>query len=324
MLYDVIILGSGPAGLTAAIYTVRASLKTLVLAGYKQGGQLMLTTLVENYPGFPKGIEGPELMINMRKQAENLGVEFVDKDAVEIEVISRPFKVWTTPLQDEVFEAKSLIVATGADTKWLNIPQEQELVGRGVSSCAPCDAFFFKGKDVAVVGGGDTAMEEAIVLAGVANSVTIIHRGDSFKASMAMQEKVFGNPKIKVLWNTTVIEVLGKEKVIGLKVKCRKNEVKNQEEYEEKEIAMDGMFVAIGHLPNTKIFAGKIDLDERGFVKRKEIFEDGLLKYWSATNIEGVFVAGDVSDYRYMQAVTAAGFGCIAALDAQRWLQKIN
>lgn len=342
MLYDVIIIGSGPAGLTAAIYTVRAALKTLVIAGYKHGGQLMQTTLVENFPGFPRGIDGPELMMNMRQQAENLGVEFVDRDAVEVNLQKQPFIVGTkkisnqtaeadnlissgvkndssenkiiSPRSDDVYLGKSLIVATGADTKWLSVPGEQELIGRGVSSCAPCDAFFFRGKNVAVVGGGDTAMEEATVLAKVANSVTIIHRGNSFKASKAMQEKVFKNSKIKVLWDMRVIEVLGKEKMSGLKLKDKNDEI--------TDITMDGVFIAIGHIPNTEIFKGKIYLDERGFMRRYEIREAELLKYWSATNIEGVFVAGDVNDYRYMQAITASGFGCMAALDVQRWLEE--
>ncbi len=349
MIYDVIVLGSGPAGLTAAIYSVRGSLKTLVIAGYKQGGQLMLTTKVENFPGFPDGIEGPQLMMNMRKQAENLGVEFIDKDAVDIDVNNTPFKVYTEKVAEvdssifsgvkidsskiehvspqlSGYETKSLIIATGADTKWLGVPGEKELIGKGVSSCAPCDAFFFRNKNVAVIGGGDSAMEEANVLANVANSVTIIYRGDKFRASKVMQEKVIKNPKIKVIWNTVVVEVLGTEKVTGLKLKTTSPQPSTEGEGEKIvpsplgegqvevfDFSIDGVFVAIGHIPNTNNFIGKIDLDEKGFVKRKEIFENGLLKYWSATNIDGVFVAGDVNDYRYMQAVTAAGFASKAA-----------
>ncbi len=388
-MYDVIIIGSGPSGLTASIYAVRASLKTLVIAGYNQGGQLMLTTLVENYPGFSNGIEGPELMANMRKQAENLGVEFVDKDAVEIDISKRPFTVYTelpekagqpsmslqgasvtsdaaistsnsrhsgesegrlqNPTGNDsgqarmtnfidsrfrendkeekiarnddkknsgVYRAKSLIIATGADTKWLEVPGEKELIGKGVSSCAPCDAFFFRGKNVAVVGGGDSAMEEALVLAKVANLVTIIHRKAEFRASQIMQDRVLNNPKIKVIWNTKVLEVLGKEKVTGLKLE------KTSLQDEVYDFPTDGVFVAIGHKPNSEKFAGKIELDEKGYVKRKEIYQNNLLKYWSATNVPGVFVAGDVHDYRYRQAVTAAGFGCMAALDAEKWLEE--
>lgn len=322
-MYDVIIIGSGPAGLTASIYTVRASLKTLVIAGYKWGGQLMLTTLVENFPGFPQGIQGPELMQNMRKQAETLGVEFIDKDAAEIDVSKRPFKVYIK--EDSVdrhpLEAKSLIIATGADTKWLEVPGEKELIGKGVSSCAPCDAFFFKGKNVAVIGGGDSAMEETLVLAKVANSVTIIHRKSEFRASKIMQDRVFANPKIKVLWNTQVLEVLGKEKVTGLKLRDDKGDG-GSEDGRVYDFPIDGVFVAIGHKPNSMVFAGKIELDEKGYVKRKEILENGLLKYWSTTSTPGVFVAGDVHDYKYRQAVTAAGFGCMAGMDCERWLEN--
>lgn len=375
-MYDLIIIGSGPAGLTAAIYAIRASLKTLVLAGYKWGGQLMLTSTVENFPGFPDGIQGPDLMTNMRKQAENLGVEFVDKDVVEIDVSKRPFEVYTKlpaqvdnfsslqtsadgglslvlerdcgedseklqPSPVDYFQARSVIIATGADTKWLDVPGEKELIGRGISSCAPCDGFFFKNKNVIVVGGGDSAMEEAHVLSKVASSVTIVYRGEKFRASKIMQDRVFANPKIKVVWNTVITEVIGTEKVTGVKLKTENKEQSSYSSSEarsqkdsshpaqrdsnnnikEWEMPIDGVFVAIGHMPNTMIFNGKIELDEKGFVKRKEVFENNLLKYWSTTNIEGVFVAGDVSDYKYMQGVTAAGFGCMAALDAQRWLE---
>ncbi len=324
-MYDVIIIGSGPAGLTAAIYAVRASLKTLVIAGYKWGGQLMLTSLVENFPGFPEGIQGPDLMTNMRKQAENLGVEFVDKDAVEINVSKKPFEVYTKlqPSPADCYQSKSIIIATGADTKWLEVPGEKELIGRGISSCAPCDGFFFKGKKVIVVGGGDSAMEEAQVLSKVANSVTIIYRGDKFRASQIMQDRMFANPKIKVVWNTVITEVIGKEKVTGVKLRTNQPTTKDQRPMtKDWDLSIDGVFVAVGHTPNTIIFNGKIDLDEKGFVKRKEIFEKNLLKYWSTTNVDGVFVAGDVSDYKYMQGVTAAGFGCMAAMDAQRWLEE--
>ncbi len=283
-MYDVIIIGSGPAGLTAAIYCIRASLKTLNIAGYKWGGQLMLTTLVENFPGFPKGVQGPELMQNMRSQAENLGVEFIDRDATEIIIDKKPF---TVRVEDREYSTKSIILATGADTKWLGVPGEQELIGRGVSTCAPCDAFFFRNKNVAVVGGGDSAMEEASVLSQVASSVIIIYRGSQFRASKVMQDRVLANPKIKVVWNTNVLEIIGTERVSGLKLK---NDIK------EWEMPIDGVFVAIGHKQNTELFAGK-------------------------TLPKGVFIGGDVADQRYMQAVTAAGYGCMAALDVQRYLE---
>ncbi|MBI3980576.1 FAD-dependent oxidoreductase [Candidatus Microgenomates bacterium] len=339
-MYDVIIIGSGPAGLTASIYTIRASLKTLVIAGNKPGGQLMLTTLVENYPGFPEGINGPELMQNMRKQAENLGVEFVDKDAVEIDVAKHPLAVYTknpaevdrsifsgvkvagsatgsskieTISSQDFFQAKSLIIASGADTRWLDVPGVERLIGRGVSSCAPCDAFFFRNKNVAVVGGGDSAMEEALVLSKVAREVTIIHRRSEFRASKVMQDRVFKTANIKVVWNTLIEEVLGENNVTGLKLKTG-----------DKiwEMPIDGIFVAIGHRPNTEKFIGKIDVDDKGYVKREEKYEQGRLKYWSATSVPGVFVGGDVHDYKYKQAVTAAAFGCIAALDVEKWLME--
>lgn len=339
-MYDVIIIGSGPAGLTASIYTIRASLKTLVIAGDKPGGQLMLTTLVENYPGFPEGIDGPELMQKMRKQAENLGVEFVDKDAVEIDVAKHPFAVYTknpaevdrslfsgvkvvesstdsskieTVSSQNFFQAKSLIIASGADTRWLEAPGVERLIGRGVSSCAPCDAFFFRNKNVAVVGGGDSAMEEALVLSKVAREVTIIHRRSEFRASKVMRDRVFKTANIKVVWDTTVEEVLGENNVTGLKLKTGDR---------VWEMPVDGIFVAIGHRPNTEKFIGKIDIDEKGYVKREEKYEEGLLKYWSATSVPGVFVGGDVHDYKYRQAVTAAAFGCMAALDVEKWLME--
>ncbi len=311
-MYDVIILGSGPAGLTAGIYSIRAGRKTLLIAGTRWGGQLMLTTVVENYPGFVDGIQGPELMMNMRKQVERLGVEFLNTDFTQADFSSQPFKITA---DNKIYEAKSVIIATGAADLWLNIPSEMQLRGKGVSTCAVCDAFFFRGKDTVVVGGGDSAMEEALVLAKVAKSVTIIHRRDSFRASKAMQDRVFAEPKIKVLWNKTVMKYIGAEKVEGVVLK---DTVTGKEE----NLKTDGVFLAIGHKPNTDKFKG-IDLDEKGYVVRKEVnSEDGLLKYRSATSVSGVFVAGDVHDYRYKQAVTAAGFGCIAALDADKWLEE--
>ncbi|HYM65244.1 MAG TPA: thioredoxin-disulfide reductase [Candidatus Sulfotelmatobacter sp.] len=303
-MYDVIIIGSGPAGLTAAIYTTRADLKTLVIAGGKWGGQLMLTTLVENFPGFPEGIQGPDLMQNMRKQAEHFGAEFLDEDFVSADFSKAPFKITAS---DKVYEAKSVIIATGADTKWLGVPGEAEKIGHGVSSCAPCDAVFFRNKNVIVVGGGDSAMEETLVLTKFAESVTVIHRKDSFKASEIMQKRVKENPKVKILFNTEVTQVLGEGSVTGVKIK-------NNQTQEIKEMPIDGVFVAIGHIPNTSKFKD-IELDEMGFVKVHDHF---------LTNKDGVFVAGDVHDAHYKQAVTAAGYGCAAALEAERWLEGIN
>lgn len=303
-MYDVIIIGSGPAGLTAAIYTTRADLKTLVIAGGKWGGQLMLTTLVENYPGFPEGIQGPDLMQNMRKQAEHFGTEFVDEDFASADFSKKPFKVIAS---DKTYEGKSVIIATGADTKWLEVPGEKEKIGRGVSSCAPCDAVFFRNKNVIVVGGGDSAMEEAIVLTKFATNVTIVHRKDTFKASEIMQKRVLENPKVKILYNCEVTEVLGEQNVTGVKIK-------NNKTNQASEMSIDGVFVAIGHIPNTDKFK-EIDLDEMGFVKVHDHF---------LTNKDGVFVAGDVHDAHYKQAVTAAGYGSAAALEAERWLEDIT
>lgn len=296
-IYDVIIIGSGPAGLTAGLYTSRANLKTLMIAGEKWGGQLMLTTLVENFPGFPEGIQGPDLMANMRKQVERFGVNFLGKNATNVDFSVRPFKV------DE-FLGKSIIIATGAEFNWLNLPNEQKLIGRGVSSCATCDAAFFKGKKVVVVGGGDAAMEEALVLTRHATEIIIVHRRDSFRASKIMQDRVFANPKIKVIWNVEVKDVLGENKVEGVVLSNGQT------------IQTDGLFVAIGHSPATKIFEGKVNMGEKGYATR---LGD---KYRTMSNVPGVFVSGDVHDYMYRQAVTAAGYGCEAALDAERWLTE--
>ncbi|MBI2031722.1 MAG: thioredoxin-disulfide reductase [Candidatus Levybacteria bacterium] len=300
-MYDVIIIGSGPAGLTSAIYTTRASLKTLVVAGGKWGGQLMLTTLVENYPGFPEGIQGPDLMLAMRKQAERFGAEFIDENFEESDFTKLPFRITAA---GKTFEGKSVIIATGADTRWLDVPGEKEKIGRGVSSCAPCDAFFFKNKKTIVIGGGDSAMEEAIVLANFAESVTVVHRSEALRASQIMQDKARKNPKIKFIFNTEVKKILGDDHVTGV-------ELLNNKTNETSKIDIDGVFVAIGHIPNTKIFKG-IELDKKGYVRVHD---------HTRTNIEGVFVAGDVHDSHYRQAVTAAGFGCAAALEAERWLR---
>lgn len=300
-MYDVIILGSGPAGLTAAIYTTRASLKTLIIAGDKWGGQLMLTTEVENFPGFPEGILGPDLMANMRKQAEHHGAEIVDVNFTSGDFSKSPFIVHAG---EKSYEGKSIIIATGADTKWLGVTGEKEKIGRGVSSCAPCDAPFFRNKNVIVAGGGDSAMEEALVLTRFAQSVSIVHRRDEFRASQIMIDKAKANPKIKFILNSQITEILGDMKVSGVKIK-------NNATNEESEMAIDGVFVAIGHIPNSQVFPG-IDVDEKGFI---------IVHEHTKTNKEGVFVAGDVHDKQYMQAVTAAGFGCAAALEAERWLE---
>lgn len=302
-LYDVIIIGSGPAGLTAAIYATRANLKTLILAGTTWGGQLMLTTLVENYPGFTEGIQGPELMTAMRKQAERHGAEIIEINFKDADFSKKPFKV--TAEDGKTYEGKSVIIATGADTKWLGVKGEKEKIGRGVSSCAPCDAPFFKNKKVVVAGGGDSAMEEALVLTRFASQVTVVHRRDALRASKVLQERARKNPKIDFVFNAEITEILGEEHVTGIKIK-------DKETGEEKEIATDGIFVAIGHIPNSHTFKG-IHVDEKGYV---------LVHDHTKTNVDGVFVAGDVHDSDYRQAVTAAGFGCAAALEVERWLAE--
>lgn len=304
-IWDVAIIGSGPAGLTAGIYTVRGAASTVILGGETWGGQLMLTSMVDNYPGFSDGIMGPSLMENMKKQALRFGAEFISKNVTEVDFNKTPFKLTTS---DSCFFAKTVIIATGAETKWLGIPGEKELIGRGISSCAPCDAPFFKEKNVLVVGGGDSAMEEALVLTKFASKVTLIHRRGEFKASKAMQEKVFANKKINVIWNTEVLEVIGSTKFEGLKVK-------NVSSNEVSEIKADGVFVAIGHTPSSEIFKGKIELDEKGYIKVHDS---------TKTNIPGVFVSGDVHDFTYKQAITAAGFGCQAALDSLNYLVDKN
>src|SRR5258708_8511100 len=305
-IFDVAIIGSGPAGLTAGIYSVRGAASTVLFAGERWGGQLMLTTLVENYPGFPDGIEGPDLMLAMKKQAENLGTKILTSNAEEVDFSSNPLKIRSG---SQWYLAKSIIIATGAETVWLGVKGEEKLIGRGISSCAPCDAPFFKEKKVVVVGGGDSAMEEALVLSKFAKEVTIIHRRDAFKASKIMQEKVLSNPKIKILWNTEVQEVIGTTKLEKLILKNIKDNITT-------EFFIDGLFVAVGHSPSSSIFEGKIELDEKGFIKKTSAngFE-------TSTNIKGVFVAGDVHDHHYKQAITAAAYGCMSALDALKYLE---
>jgi len=302
-LYDVIIIGSGPAGLTAAIYTGRARLKTLVIGGATWGGQLMLTSEVENFPGFPDGILGPELMGKMRKQAERFDTKIVFEDVTSVDFSSRPFKI---TVGNKSFEAKAVIIATGASAKWLGLPSEARLRGRGVSACATCDAPFFRDKKTVVVGGGDTAMDEALALTKHAREVTVVHRRDQLRASKILQERVFANKKINFVWNSVVEEIIGKQRVEDVKLK-------NVQTGEITTLATDAVFVAIGHKPNTDVFKNQIDLDERGYV----IVHDG-----TKTSVEGVFTAGDNTDRKYKQAITAAGSGCKAALDAQKYLQE--
>lgn len=302
-IYDVIIIGSGPAGLTAAVYTTRANLKTLVVGGRKWGGQLMLTTLVENYPGFPDGIQGPDLMYAMRKQAEHHGAQIVDVDFKYADYGSSPIKIRTD--DDKEYQAKTVIIATGADTKWLDVPGEKERIGRGVSSCAPCDGAFFRGKNVIVVGGGDSAMEEALVMTKYANAVTLIHRRDAFRASEIMQKRVRENPKIKIMFSSEIIEILGEGKVELVKIK-------NNQTNQISDMPIDGVFVAVGHIPNSLVFEG-VEKDDKGFIK---VYDH------TKTNIDHVFVAGDVHDATYKQAVTAAGFGCMAALEVEKYLME--
>jgi thioredoxin reductase (NADPH) len=304
---NVVILGSGPAGLTAAIYSARAALKPLVVAGAASGGQLMLTSDVENYPGFPDGVMGPELMAKFREQAERFGAEIVDEDATAVDFSSQPYTVST---DRQSWRTHAVIIATGASAIWLGLPSEERLRGRGVSTCATCDGFFFRGKEIAVVGGGDTALEEATFLTRFANKVTLIHRRDQLRGSKIMQERAFKDPKIDFIWNATVEEVLGKDNVEGVKLRDVKTGALS-------EFKTEGLFVAIGYQPNTDVLKGKIDLNERGYVVPLPGTE-------TQTRVEGVFVAGDVEDFHYRQAVTAAGAGCKAALDAERYLASIG
>jgi thioredoxin reductase (NADPH) len=306
-LYDVVILGSGPAGYTAALYTARAGLKPLLIAGYQPGGQLTITTEVENYPGFRDGIMGPELMEIMRAQAERFGTVVEPGEAERVDFSSRPFQVW---VDGKRYEARAVIVATGASARLLGIPSEGAFMGFGVSACATCDGPFFKGKQVMVVGGGDTAMEEANYLARLCATVTIVHRRDTLRASKIMQERALKNPKIKFIWDSEVAEVLGSaspQKVTGVKLRNLKTGAVTEH-------AVDGLFVAIGHQPNTAFLAGQLPMDARGYLE----VEAGTAR----TMVPGVFAAGDVQDSVYRQAVTAAGSGCMAAMDAERWLES--
>ncbi|MFZ8967775.1 MAG: thioredoxin-disulfide reductase [Ilumatobacteraceae bacterium] len=306
---NVIIVGSGPAGLTAAIYTARASLSPIVIEGEpsstsdQPGGQLMLTTEVENFPGFPEGIMGPELMMNFRAQAERFGAQFITEKVTAIDVESRPYRVW---VRDTEYQAHSLIVSTGARALMLGIDGEDRLLGHGVSTCATCDGFFFRGQEIAVVGGGDSAIEEATFLTKFADKVTLIHRRDEFRASKIMQQRAFDNPKIEILWNHTVTAINGDSRLEGV-------DVTNTVDGTVSTLPVTGLFVAIGHRPNTDLFAGILDMDETGYL----VTAPGS----TATNIDGVFACGDVQDHTYRQAITAAGSGCMAAIDAERWLE---
>ncbi len=305
MAHKVVVVGSGPAGLTAALYAARADLKPLVLEGSSAGGQLMITTDVENYPGFPDGIMGPEMMERFRKQAARFGAELLTVDVTRVDLSARPFRLWTG--EDE-YTADSVIIATGASANWLDVPGEQRLTGRGVSACATCDGFFFRDKRVLVVGGGDSAMEEALFLAKFASAVTIVHRRDEFRASKIMGQRAIDHPKISVLWNSEVEEVLGDSGVTGARLR-------HVLTGETTTVDADGFFVAIGHRPNTDILSGQVELDSIGYV----VLEGNGS---TATSVEGVFAAGDVADPVYRQAVTAAGSGCAAAIDAERWLAE--
>ena len=301
--YDVIVLGSGPAGLTAAIYTARAKLQTLVISGNLPGGQLMTTSDVENFPGFPNGIFGPELMMNMRQQAERFDAVVIDDIATQVDFKHEPFRILTS---DKEFEADAAIVATGAYPRKLGLKGEETFGGKGVSYCATCDGPFFKGEDLLVVGGGDSAVEEATFLTKFAKSVQLVHRRDKLRASKILQERAFTNPKIKFLWNTAVVDIFGDKKVHSAVLHDLNTN-------EKKKVECGGIFIAIGFEPNTQVFKGQLEIDEQGYL---------IIKNYTHTNVEGVFAAGDVHDHRYRQAVTAAGFGCMAALDVEKYLEE--
>lgn len=307
MLRNVVVIGSGPAGLTAALYSARANLKPLVIEGLEAGGQLMLTTMVENWPGFRDGILGPDLMSEMRAQSERFGAEIIRGHVTSIDVKSRPFKITTS---DGEYLTRTLVIATGASARLLGLPSERTLLGHGVSTCATCDGYFFRGRPIAVVGGGDTAMEEAIFLTRFASHVTVIHRRDTLRASKVMQDKAFANPKISFEWNAEVEEMtdVSKGEVNGVVIR-------NNVTGERKTIPVDGVFVAIGHIPNTSLFKGQLEMDANGYL----VTHGG-----SKTTVPGVFAAGDVQDHVYRQAITAAGSGCMAAMDAEKYLEAVS
>ena len=310
--HHVVIVGSGPAGLTAAVYTARANLAPFVIEGEpsstsdQPGGQLMLTTEVENFPGFPEGIMGPELMMRFREQAARFGATFLTEKVTAVDLSERPFKLW---VRDQQFTADAVIVSTGAQSLMLGLEAESQLLGHGLSTCATCDGFFFRGQEIAVVGGGDSAVEEATFLTKFASKVTMIHRRDSLRASKIMQERALGNPKIEMRWNSTVVDLLGSDRLEGAVVE-------DVHSGERTTLGVTGLFVAIGHRPNTDLFKGVLDMDEQGYL----ITRPGS----SYTNVEGVFACGDVQDHTYRQAITAAGSGCMAAIDTERWLESVH
>ncbi len=346
----VAIIGSGPAGYTSAVYTARASLQPVLFAGYQSGGQLMYTTDVENYPGFKDGVDGPSLMMTMREQAQKFGADIQDAFVTAVDLTQRPFKIWTNfpagvapddfakasveqlvtyqaqiKQVEPTYQADSIIISTGATSIMLGIPGEERLMGHGVSTCAVCDAAFYREKTTFVVGGGDSAMEDTLALTKFAQSVTILHRREAFRASKIMQDRVLNHPKVKVMWNTTVEEVLGETQVQKIRINTNG---------QVQELPADGFFIAIGHTPQTNLFANQVQLDEHGYVvtrqslsqhgldlAAKAVNEKKLIDFPSMTSVEGVFAAGDVVDVRYKQAITAAGQGCSAALDAERWLE---
>ena len=303
MAEKVLIIGSGPAGLTAAIYAARAGLEPLMIEGMERGGQLMITTDVENFPGFPDGVMGPDLMDQIRKQAERFGTRIVSSDVSKVDFSQRPHKVW---VGQDLYEAESIIISTGASARWLGVTGEERLRGMGVSACATCDGFFFRDKELVVVGGGDTAMEEALFLTKFASKLTVVHRRDEFRASTIMSDRVTNHPKIDVAWNSTLEEIVGDQYVTGVVLR-------DTVTGETREMLTDGVFIAIGHTPNTGVFSGQIERDEAGYI----VTRPGETE----TSVEGVYAAGDVADSVYRQAITAAGVGCQAALDAERWLE---
>ena len=303
MTEKVVIIGSGPAGLTAAIYSARADLKPLMIEGMERGGQLMLTTDVENYPGFPDGIMGPELMESLHKQAERFGTRIMSSDVTRVDFSQRPFRIW---VEEDLYETETVIISTGASARWLGLDSEARLRGHGVSACATCDGFFFRGKEIAVIGGGDSAAEEALFLTKFASKVYVVHRRDELRASKIMANRLLNHEKVEMVWDSVVEEVLGGDVMTGLRLR-------NVKTAAISELPVEGMFLAIGHTPNTEVFAGQIDLDEKGYI---------LTDANTMTSVPGIFAAGDVADHVYRQAITAAGMGCQAAIDAERWLDE--